>query len=415
MRTIVAIVAAGALAVHGGVSAAVFRVSAGNVSGNEDGTSWTTAFDGLQEAIDAAHDDGGGEVWVASGVYGGDAGGTVMKEHVHVYGGFAGTETSRDQRDWETNVAVIEGTANQCAMFGAANATLDGFTVRGVSAKDDDPAEPRGGMWNTHVDALAVANCTFSACKGGGMSNLYSSLTVMGCTFSANDGGGMNNFDSSPEVDACVFSGNQDSGMYNDQDSSPAVSNCVFSGNTAGTGGGGGMVSFASSPTLVNCTFHGNSAGAGGAIFIYDSSAVLTNCILWGDTPEEIVVFNGTLSVTYCDVQGGHAGGGNIDEDPLFADAASGDLRLRTDSPCLGAGNVGAAPATDITGRSRGAETDMGAYEGAVTIPGPLGCFGGALVTRPDKAGVLGAMLTAAAAVLVLARQRRLAIVREQW
>ena len=48
-----------------------------------------------------------------------------------------------------------------------------------------------------------------------------------------------------------------------------------------------------------------------------DSSPMLTNCILWGDTPQE--VFGGAV-ITYSDVQGGWAGDGNIDVDPCFAE-----------------------------------------------------------------------------------------------
>ena len=48
---------------------AVWYVDKDNASGTEDGTTWATAFTTIQPAIDAAHADGGGEVWVAEGVY----------------------------------------------------------------------------------------------------------------------------------------------------------------------------------------------------------------------------------------------------------------------------------------------------------------------------------------------------------
>ena len=50
-------------------SGTVWYVDKGNSTGNEDGTSWATAFTTIQPAIDAAFADGGGEVWVAEGVY----------------------------------------------------------------------------------------------------------------------------------------------------------------------------------------------------------------------------------------------------------------------------------------------------------------------------------------------------------
>jgi hypothetical protein len=63
-----------------------------------------------------------------------------------------------------------------------------------------------------------------------------------------------------------------------------------------------------------------------------------------------------TATVTYRDVQGGWSGTGNIDADPLFVNAAGGDLRLASDvSPCVDAGdnNTPGLPATDLAGNPR--------------------------------------------------------------
>ena len=59
------------------------------------------------------------------------------------------------------------------------------------------------------------------------------------------------------------------------------------------------------------------------------------------------------------------AGMGNIEVDPLFVDAAAGDLHLRVDSPCVDAGTADGAPEDDMDGVMRpwGAGFDMGAYE----------------------------------------------------
>ena len=42
--------------------------------------------------------------------------------------------------------------------------------------------------------------------------------------------------------------------------------------------------------------------------------------------------------MTYTDVQGGLAGLGNINSDPDFEDAAGGDYRLTSNSPCIDRG-----------------------------------------------------------------------------
>ena len=110
----------------------------------------------------------------------------------------------------------------------------------------------------------------------------------------------------------------------------------------------------------------------------YDSSPALTNCILWGDTPEEI--FNNDEAsvpvVTYSDIQGGYDGTGNIDDNPLLVDPANGDFHLHPCSPCIDAGDNEAPdlPDYDFEGDDRildgdgigTAIVDMGVDEVAV-------------------------------------------------
>jgi len=122
------------------------------------------------------------------------------------------------------------------------------------------------------------------------------------------------------------------------------ISNCTIAENTAGEGGG--LSSVGSSATLTNCTLAANSASVGGAVHNSDGSATLTNCILWNDLPNEIHSVPGDVVVTYSDVQGGWAGEGNIDADPLFVGGFLGDYYLSqtaagqpVDSPCVDAGS----------------------------------------------------------------------------
>jgi len=100
----------------------------------------------------------------------------------------------------------------------------------------------------------------------------------------------------------------------------------------------------------------------------------VTNCILWGDNPDEIFNVEGsTPSVTYSNIQGGYPGEGNIDLDPLFVNVTTGDFHLQQGSPCIDAGTNGAPelPDTDFEGDPRvvdgdndgTATVDMGADE----------------------------------------------------
>jgi hypothetical protein len=105
----------------------------------------------------------------------------------------------------------------------------------------------------------------------------------------------------------------------------------------------------------------------------------LTNCIVWGSGSSPIF---GGADIRYTDIQGGNAGVGNLNSDPLFVDAdgadnvygtADDDLRLRAGSPCLDAGSADVYLASDLEGNARfvdipgahdpGAIMDMGAYE----------------------------------------------------
>ncbi len=163
--------------------------------------------------------------------------------------------------------------------------------------------------------------------------------------------------------------------MYNYTGSSPTLTNCTFTGNSAFSMGGG-MVNYnAGTPILTNCTFSGNSANTGGGIYDRSSLLTATNCILWGDTPDEIYVAQAEPVVTYSDVQGAdvYPGAGNINADPVFEDAAMRDLDLLEGSPCIDVGTNGAPnlPATDFEGDPRiwdgdfdgTATADMGADE----------------------------------------------------
>lgn len=383
-----------------------------------DGTSWETAFNTLQPAIDAAYAAGGDEVWVAMGDYDEarylnpmfeapgwpfeDVGPLFMRSGVDVYGGFAGDETQRDQRDWVNNVTIIDGLLARngspaChVVFGANDSVLDGFTVRGGRMTSTSPCLNLGGGMVNFNASPTVRNCRVEdnviTGSGGGMYNQNSLSLIEATTFEANtstNGGAMLNTGASPEISRCQFLENLASefgargGAISNEGSTPLIVNCVFWKNLArspfsiASRGGGVFSGGSSSTTIVNSTFYGNVAtndfpdidpNYGGGVFSEEGSlTVIKNCILWHNVPDQV---SGTVSVVYSDIEGGYEGEGNIDADPLFVNAEFVDLRLLPDSPAIDAGTAEGAPDVDIrlVPRPQGAGFDMGAYEMAYEL-----------------------------------------------
>lgn len=127
------------------------------------------------------------------------------------------------------------------------------------------------------------------------------------------------------------------------------------------------------SPTITNNTvcnnLAGGSSGACAGLSTYYASPVVTNTIFWNNTGAEIDVGLGSSPVvTYCDVEGGWPGTGNINANPLFVSLAGNDYHLTYQSPCRDAGTNAAPQLPDFDFESDpriawGGTVDMGADE----------------------------------------------------
>lgn len=229
-----------------------------------------------------------------------------------------------------------------------------------------------GAMYNTYSSPL-ITDCVFTtniAQSGSGgaiSSSLFSSPTLTGCTISGNTagsrGGGMYNLQSSPTLTACTFVGNSSErggGLHNNLDSNALVTNCEFYGNFASAIGGAIVNRYRGDGTFSNCTIANNSAPSGGAMYNggnVSSHPTLTNCIVYFNQGDQIFDFGASsATVTSSNVQGGFAGDGNIDADPLFVDPDNDDYHIAPGSPCIDAGDSSAVPMdidTDYDGNLR--------------------------------------------------------------
>jgi hypothetical protein len=405
-------------------------------TGGGDGSSWASALGSVSVALAAAASSD--EIWVAAGTYTPTAttdrtATFALKDGVALYGGFAGTETLRSQRDWTANATVLSGEIGTLdpadnsyhVVTGADGATLDGFTITAGYSTGAG-----GGIFN-FLSSPTLANLWISGNRadsaGGGIHNAYSSPTLSNVTVIGNVaslGGGIFSSSSSPtltDVTVAGNVGNYGGGIYNQDGSSPTLTNVTISGNSAGYGGGvydddssptltnvtisgnsaangGGIYNLSSSPTLTNVTISGNSAAFGGGIFNRFSSPSLTNSILWANDAGSIYNdLGGSASISYSIVEGGDPGTGNLAVDPLFvaavptAPSSAGNLRLQAASPAIDAGNPADTTATlgvatDLDGNPRivGGTVDMGAYERQPASVATIGLVG----WKADQAGV---------------------------
>jgi PKD repeat protein len=251
-----------------------------------DGASWATAFNNLQDGINLAVS--GEEVWVAAGTYhptyvvrAGEprTAAIILKDGVAVYGGFAGDEDLLSEREWQTNVTVIDGLITPDApespyhvyhvvRFGGGSSPdtrLDGFTVTGGLANGDpDMADYGGaGIFITYTN-MTLANLlvidNHASGLGGGLNASYSPLRVEAVRFvnnSAREGGG----------------------QYSHSNAGIVVTNVVYQGNHA-TEQGGGLAEYMSTSALDQLTFVSNDAIlGGGGMLITDSTTRITNSI----------------------------------------------------------------------------------------------------------------------------------------
>jgi hypothetical protein len=364
-----------------------------------DGLTWATAYNKLQDALsNTGKCFGSVQIWVAAGTYYPDEGNGLtdndrnlsfnLKNNVALYGGFVGTEIVLSQRNWRTNVTTLSGDIQQNFNYndnsehvlvanGVNNtALLDGFTVRSGFAIGGG-----GGMYLYNNASPKISNCDFEnneAKVGGAMENEFSSPEVTNCIFkfnlAVNQGGAVRNGGGAAKFINCLFTGNA---VFNPNPPTDEPDHPPYFTK------GGAMFDDYTSTVLINCTFISNSARRGDAIYHLDDgrgSLTIKNCIFWDNFFIGISsIYNDGLAaiINYSIVQGGYAGTGNLDKDPLFTGIGSSDFHLQACSPAIDAGdNVGVA-STDYDGNTRilnatgspSAIVDMGAYEFTGTVP----------------------------------------------
>ena len=355
-------------------------------------TNWAEAAADIQSAISVCLPDD--TVWVSNGICdSGSVGG--LGDVLHR---IAITNPVAVRSVNGPSSAVIRGEEGiRCAFLGN-NASLVGFTLtNGLDA---------GGAWCIDKTAM-LSNCVVagnSASVGGGVLD----GTVRNCLLagnSADSGGASFNanlwncdlIDNLAELGGGAFDGELNGCTLRNNIATESgggafgaiLRNCDLSNNVAqGASGGGG----AAESTLYGSVFFGNSASLGGGArdcflrnctVVGNSAATAGGGVHGGSAINSIVYFNlqGEVednalaaSMSYCCSIPLLPGDGNLDSDPHFVDALTGNFRLSSSSPCINAGftETWMSGSLDLDGNFRdvGPSVDMGAYEHPFT---PMG------------------------------------------
>ncbi len=224
-----------------------------NATGGGTGARWQDAFTTVSAALSHAQVNlGVNEIWVAAGTYRPPTGGFIVPTGMKLYGGFAGTETTVEQRNIAANPTLLAAT-NQAP-------TQHILSLTSTAA-------------GTIVDGFVVSRGTGSgAAIGGGILVAFGSATIRNCTFSDNTSGS----------GAGAFA----------QGAIVSFTDCVFSANIAQTGDGGAVgTGGVGTLNLTRCRFNlniareiGANTGRGGAVFVAPGyTANINACVFDGN------------------------------------------------------------------------------------------------------------------------------------
>lgn len=249
------------------------------------------------------------------------------------------------------------------------------------------------GCWHgIHFEGTPAANadsrfsfCVFEYAKGAGEGARGGAMTLAGAV--------------KLELSDCVFRRNvadYGAALFCSHFAAPRLTGCLLTENTAFVGGAAifamdAYPKLAASTIALNPVLNADVWYATGVVHNHIAKSQVTGNVIWANANEYFLsqqIREGKVHyVTYNDIELGHAGEGNLDQDPLFADQGEHPFALLNDSPCVDAGPADTTglrlPPFDLSGATRlhGARVDMGAYEwrDPAAVPGIAGSGGGAL------------------------------------
>jgi len=384
------------------------------------GISFADAIKYLQDALSIAETDD--EIWItAKGIQTPDKGSDFqaldrtaffnVKYGVNLYGGFMGHETSKNERNLQTNKTILSGdllgndtevddielllddpnrSDNSFYILKGSKSNIDGFIFTGANSKGSD-YDSRGFAIYNSSSGFEISNCVIKNNSGKYCAGIYiykASPVIKNTDFTNNylySIGGhkgtplienckfikngyairfedCNFISKDPTVRQCVFDNNIRYGIYNHW-SSPHVTNCVFKNST-----GTGVLNHKSHSIIENCTFYNHANYA--IRNEYTCLPVIKNSIFWNNSYDIMYhnrqIIGGTPTLIFnciqfyeelIEIYSDSYLSGNFESDPMFK---NDDLHLSTSSPCIDSGD----PFSDFSNEPllNGCRVNIGAY-----------------------------------------------------
>ncbi len=169
-----------------------------SATGNHTGTAWIDAYtdlhDALAEAATIASPTTPVEIWVAEGLYQPDHGTGdrldvyQVPAYTELYGGFAGTEAVRSQRDWHANPTILDGDllgnddltfvpTSDCCSEHTGSGCDDAACTAKVAALDMRCIDPLRNAWFLQCVDYAIQQCC-DICRPSRCDNAFRILEV---------------------------------------------------------------------------------------------------------------------------------------------------------------------------------------------------------------------------------------------
>jgi ubiquitin len=367
----------------------VYYVNASQPDDSGDGLSWATAKKSLASALSLA--TSGFQIWVAKGVYlpgsDYDSGGGSRYYHfqmingVKIYGGFAGTESTIDQRA-DYNIGGANETILSGDLSGNDNFIASGNGYQGTTGDDNCYHVIYNPVQTPSIDNTAIldgftikgGNADYYSnsgmldleCYGAGMLNTGSSPTINNCSFTSNlayniNANSLSNYNagsaiasmsqSNPTVSNCRFINNYSNfGTVFNLDwygGGMTINNCLFESNYAAVAGGG-YANLAGGSYIKNSIFRMNTSFMNGGAIYSGSSDIITNCLFYLNTAAGkggaicqdglgwLVIKNATISDNTASEGGGiYNNAAEIYNSIIWANTATGTGNQISGSPAI--------------------------------------------------------------------------------